>query len=206
MNNYFIRILNDNYYLIAGKSARGKWKNLKDHFRKEYKRCMRTDCDQEMSKWPYFHYMMFIKDQISHTVSNSLYLSDFQSQNIYSEVKTEEVSDEDNPLNCVNAEYDNQSLCEVKLDYSNENENISDDKHFLLSLLPMFSALSPDKKLKARIAIETSLLNITYPNLSTPENSQVQQKSPNKSEKRKRTSEDEHHQKNNPSKVKKCLL
>lgn len=166
---------------------------------------MNTDSDQELSRWPYFHSMMFIKEQISHTVSNSVYLSDFQYQNIYPEVKIEEQSDEDNPFNCVNAEYDKQSLCEIKPEYSNRDENISDDKHFLLSLLPMFSALSPDKKLKARIAIETSLLNITYPNLSTNANCQAEQKSPTKAEKRKRTSQDEHQKKKCSSIAKKCF-
>jgi len=188
---------------IAGKAARGKWKNLKDHFRKEYKRCMTSiESDQEMSRWPYFHSMMFIKDQISHTVTNSAYLSDLQYQNIYPEVELKEdaVSDEENPLNCLNIEYDNQNLVEVKSEYSNQDENISDDKHFLLSLLPMLSTLPMDKKLVARIAIETSLLNIAYPDLSTTDNFHTEQTStiqtsPKKTEKRKKVTEDERHSK-----------
>lgn len=155
------------------------------------------ESDQEMSRWPYFHSMMFIKDQISHTATNSVYLTDLQYQNIYPEVELkEELSDDTNPLNCLNIEYDNQNLVEVKSDYSNQDENISDDKHFLLSLLPMLSTLSMDKKLAARIAIETSLLNIAYPDLSTVDNSHAEQKgpiqkSPTKTEKRKRITEDE---------------
>ncbi|KAF0772724.1 Transcription factor Adf-1 [Aphis craccivora] len=183
---------------ITGKAARGKWKNLKDHFRKEYKRCMTSiESDQEMSRWPYFYSMMFIKDQISHTVKNSAYLSDLQYQNIYPEVELkEEESDEENPLNCLNLEYDNQNSIEVKSEYSNQDENISDDKHFLLSLLPMLSTLPMDKKLVARIAIETSLLNIAYPDLNTEENVHSEQTdtiqtSPKKTEKRKKMTEDE---------------
>ncbi|CAI6352347.1 unnamed protein product [Macrosiphum euphorbiae] len=188
---------------IIGKAARGKWKNLKDHFRKEYKRCMTsTESDQEMSRWPYFHSMMFIKEQISHTVTNSAYLTDLPYQNIYPEVELkEDVSDEGNPLNCLNIEYDYQNSAEVKSEYSNQDENISDDKHFLLSLLPMLSTLPMDKKLIARIAIETSLLNIAYPDLSTgsenshaEENGTTQQLS-TKTEKRKRMTGDDHHPK-----------
>lgn len=155
------------------------------------------ESDQEMSRWPYFHSMMFIKDQISHTVTNSAYLSDLQYQNIYPEVELkEEVSDEENPLNCLNIEYDNQNSIEVKSEYSNQDENISDDKHFLLSLLPMLSTLPMDKKLVARIAIETSLLNIAYPDLNTAENVHTEQTdtiqtSPKKTEKRKKMTEDE---------------
>lgn len=176
--------------IILGKAARGKWKNLKDHFRKEYKRCLTMDSDKDMSRWPYFHSIMFIKDQIAHTATNSLYLSDFQYQN----VEVEEGTDEDNPFNCLNIEYDDQNSAEMKSEYSNQDENISDDKHFLLSLLPMFSILSPQKKLKARIAIETSLLNIAYPDLSaaadkTEENNGTSQNS-TKVEKRKRMSDD----------------
>ncbi|KAL5240271.1 hypothetical protein ACI65C_007681 [Semiaphis heraclei] len=53
---------------------------------------------------------------------------------------------------------------------SNQDEyNISDDKHFVLSLLPMLSSLPMEKKLKARIAIETSLHNIAFPVLKTEE-------------------------------------
>jgi len=157
------------------------------------------ESDQEMSRWPYFHCMMFIRDQISHTVTNSVYLSDLQYQNIYPEVELkEEASGEGNPLNCLNIEYDNQNSVEVNSDCSNQDENISDDKYFLLSLLPMLSALPMDKKLKARIAIETSLLNIAYPDLNTAENSHAEQigniqKSPIKTEKRKRTTKDEQH-------------
>lgn len=167
---------------------------------------MNTDSDRELSRWPYFQSMMFIKEQILHSVSNPVYSSEVQYQNIYPEVKIDELSDEDNPLNCVNAEYDNQNLFEVKSEYSNQNENISDDKHFLLSLLPIFSALSPDKKLRARIAIETSLLNITYPNLGTSTTSQMEQSSPTKAEKRKRTSEDDHQKKKTCSSITKKLF
>lgn len=181
--------------MISGKAARGKWKNLKDHFRKEYKRCMTLNRDQEISKWPYFHSMMFIKDQISHNVSTSSYLSNMQYQNIYPEVEMREGSaDEDTALNCLNVEFENQNVVDVNSEYSSHDENISDDQHFLLSLLPMFAALPPEKKLKARIAIETSLLNIAYPDLSTTDNNNSQvdqngssQKSPTKAEKRKRT-------------------
>lgn len=160
------------------------------------------ESDQEMSRWPYFHSMMFIKEQISHTVTNSIYLTDLQYQNIYPEVELkEEVSDEENPLNCLNIEYDNQNSVEVKSDYSNQDVNISDDKHFLLSLLPMLSTLPMDKKLIARIAIETSLLNIAYPDLSTADNSHAEQKCTTqklstKTEKRKRITEDDQHPKN----------
>lgn len=187
--------------MISGKAARGKWKNLKDHFRKEYKRCVSTDSGQEVSRWPYFQSMMFIKEQISHTVENSLYLSDFQYQNIYPEVKMEEGSDENNKFNCLNTEYGNQYSAEMRSDNSNQDENISDDKHFLLSLLPMFSTLPLDKKLKARISMETTLLNLVYPDLNTDDNSQIDengsiQKS-TKTENRKPVSEDE------PSKKKK---
>jgi len=157
------------------------------------------ESDQEMSRWPYFHSMMFIKDQISHTVTNSVYLTDLQYQNIYPEAELkEELSDETNPLNCLNIEYDNQNSVEIKSDYSNQDENISDDKHFLLSLLPMLSTLPMDKKLTARIAIETSLLNIAYPDLSTADNLPAEQKgttqkSSTKTEKRKGMAEDECH-------------
>jgi len=188
--------------IISGKAARGKWKNLKDHFRKEYKRCMTNmESDQEMSRWPYFHSMMFIKDQISHTATNSVYLTDLQYQNIYPEVELkEELSNDANPLNCLNIEYENQNSVELKSDYSNQDENISDDKHFLLSLLPMLSTLPMDKKLTARIAIETSLLNIAYPDLSIVDNSHVEQKGTiqkpsTKTDKRKRMTEDECHPK-----------
>lgn len=190
--------------MILGKSARGKWKNLKDHFRKEYKRCATTDSGQEMSRWPYFKSMMFIKDQILHTVKNSLYLSDFQYQNIYPEVEMGEGSDENNKFDCLNIEYENQNLAEMRSDYSNQDENISDDKHFLLSLLPMFSTLPLDKKLKARIAIETTLLNLVYPDLNTDDNNSQVDQSPSsqkstKTESIKRPSEDEH-----PKKKKRC--
>lgn len=155
---------------------------------------MSAENDQEISRWPYFHSMMFIREQISYTATNSLFLSDLQNQNIYPEVKIQEDSDEsNNPLNCLNIEYDNENSVEVKSNYIIQNENISEDQHFLFSLLPMFSVLPPDKKLKARIAIETSLLNIAYPELSTTDNPQVgqknaSQKSPvTKAEKRKRT-------------------
>lgn len=171
--------------MIPGKATRGKWKNLKDHFRKEYKRCMTMASDQEVSRWPYFQFMLFIRDQISHTVtatSNSVYLSsDFQfPPGIYPEVVIGgDGSDDDycnNPLNCLNIEYDNQNTVQAKSDeYSNQDENISDDKHFLLSLLPIFSILSPEKKLKARIAIETSVLNIAYPDLNDKSHQQDEQ-------------------------------
>ncbi|VVC24774.1 Hypothetical protein CINCED_3A012973 [Cinara cedri] len=168
--------------------------------------------DQDGSRWPYFHSMMFIRDQISHTATvaaNPLYLSGgFQyPPGIYPEVQIGgdgDGSDEDNcnnPLNCLNIEYDNQNTVQAmnSNEYSNyyQDENISDDKHFLLSLLPIFSTLSPDKKLKARIAIETSLLNIAYPDLND-KSARLQdnqngddgiavQKSTAKAEKRKRT-------------------
>lgn len=165
------------------------------------------ESDQEMSRWPYFHSMMFIKDQISHTVTNSVYLTDLQYQNIYPEVELkEELSDETNPLNCLNIEYDNQNSVEIKSEYSNQDENISDDKHFLLSLLPMLSTLPMDKKLTARIAIETSLLNIAYPDLSIADNSPAEQmgttqKSSTKTEKRKGIAEDECHPRKRPINV-----
>lgn len=183
--------------IFSGKAARGKWKNLKDHFRKEYKRCMTSaDPAQEISRWPYFYPMMFIKGQILHNSTNSVYSSaDFQYQNIYPEVEMVVGTDEDDPLNCLNIEHGIQNSVDVNnLECSNQDENISDDKHFLLSLIPMFSVLSPEKKLKARIAIETSLLNIAYPDLSTADmntgkQNGTSQKSPTTTEKRKRTSE-----------------
>lgn len=159
------------------------------------------ESDQEMSRWPYFRSMMFIKEQISHTVTNTVYLTDLPYQNIYPEIELkEEVSDEENPLNCLNIEYDNQNSVEAKSEYSNQDENISDDKHFLLSLLPMLSTLPMDKKLIARIAIETSLLNIAYPDLSIADNSQAEQKDTTeelstKTEKRKRITQDDRHPK-----------
>ncbi|XP_022170711.1 fibroblast growth factor receptor 3-like [Myzus persicae] len=58
----------------------------------------------------------------------------------------------------------------VNSEVLNQDENVSDDKHFLLSLLPMLSKLPMDKKLIARIAIETSLQNIAFPDLRTVEN------------------------------------
>ncbi|XP_025422716.1 uncharacterized protein LOC112692304, partial [Sipha flava] len=182
--------------IFLGKAARGKWKNLKDHFRKEYKRCMTSvDSGKDMSRWPYFSSMMFIKEQILHKTTNPVYLSDIQYQNIYPEVEIGVGTDEDNPLNCLNSECENLNSAEVNNSTcANQDENISDDKHFLLSLIPMFSVLSPAKKLKARIAIETSLLNIAYPDLSASDNSQDEQngtlhKSSTKAEKRKRMSE-----------------
>lgn len=145
------------------------------------------DSDQILSRWPYFHSMMFIKEQISHTVRSSVYLSDYQYQNMYPEVEMgEEESEKDNPLNCLNIECENSG--EVKSEYSNQDENISDDKHFLLSLLPMLSSLPLDKKLKARIAMETSLLNIAYPDQI--EQNGISQKS-TKAEKRKWKSDEE---------------
>lgn len=182
--------------IFLGKAARGKWKNLKDHFRKEYKRCINSvDNGNEISRWPYFSAMLFIKEQILHKATNPLHLSDIQYQSIYPEVEMEVGYDDDNPINCLNSEFENQSSAEENNSTSaNQNENISDDKHFLLSLIPMFSVLSPEKKLKARIAIETSLLNIAYPDLSAADNCQDEQngtshKSSIKAEKRKRSSE-----------------
>lgn len=185
--------------VISGKAARSKWKNLKDHFRKEFKRSMESD--QEMSRWPYFHSMMFIKDQISHTaLNNALYSSaDLQHQSIYPEVELkEEFSDGENPLNCLNIEYENQNSAEVTS--ANQDENISDDQHFLLSLLPMLCTLPMDKKLKARIAIETTLLNIAYPDLSAEHQdsshagqNDTAQKPSSTTRKRKRASVDELH-------------
>lgn len=61
-------------------------------------------------------------------------------------------------------------LVEGTSENTNQDENISDDKHFVLSLLPMLSTLPMDKKLKTRIAIETLLYNITFPDLNTSEN------------------------------------
>ncbi|XP_050523290.1 uncharacterized protein LOC126895464 [Daktulosphaira vitifoliae] len=147
---------------INGKTARGKWKNLKDHFRKEYKRCLSLENGQDISKWPYFQSMMFIKDQISHSVSNSLYLADIQFQNIYPEVEMTEGVDEDKHSNSTVARSTDNGV-EICSSSLYQDENFSDDKHFLLSLLPTFSALSPEKKLKARIAIETLLLKTAYP-------------------------------------------
>jgi len=155
---------------------------------------MITENFQEVSRWPYFHSMMFIKEQILHTVSDSVQLSDFQYQNMYPEVEMGESSQEYNPLNCLNIEYDNS--VDVKSENSNQDENISDDKHFLLSLLPILSSLPLDKKLKARIAIETSLLNIAYPDLNGNDNycqdekNNISKKS-SKTGKRKRKSEKE---------------
>lgn len=175
---------------------------------------MATESDQDVSRWPYFHSMMFIKDQISHTATtvaaNPVYFSaNFQyPAGIYPDVVIggdNGGSDEENynnPLDCLNIEYDNQNT--VQMWKSNEYpihhqyDNISDDKHFLLSLLPVFSMLSPEKKLKARIAIETSLLNIAYPDLDDKsprlqdsrngDDGITPRKSPTKAEKRNRTS------------------
>jgi len=131
---------------------------------------MTTDSDQEVSRWPYFQSMMFIKEQITHTATSSIYLSEFPYQNIYPEVEIEEEegSEENNSLNCLNVVHGNS--VEVKSENLDQDENISDDKHFLLSLLPMLSSLPLDKKLKARIAIETSLLNIACPDSGTNDN------------------------------------
>jgi len=64
----------------------------------------------------------------------------------------------------------------VTSEVTNQDENISDDKHFVLSLLPMLSTLPMDKKLKARIAIETLVHNIAFPDLNTAENVHAEQK------------------------------
>jgi len=77
-----------------------------------------------------------------------------------------------------------------------------------LSLLPMLSTLPMDKKLIARIAIETSLLNIAYPDLSTAaKNSHAEQNGTTqqlytKTEKRKRMTEDDRHPKKSSVNVK----
>lgn len=68
-----------------------------------------------------------------------------------------------------------KSLIEVTSEVPNQDENISDDKHFVLSLLPMLSTLPMDKKLKARIAIETLVHNIAFPDLNTAENVHTEQ-------------------------------
>lgn len=135
--------------------------------------------DQDASRWPYFYPMMFIREQISHTVADAsaAFPSDFQCRPTAA-ARTltasagdvagggpwypagpddcdEDCGDGYRPLNCLHVEYGNRPDA--------PDENLSDDEHFLLSLLPVFSTLAPDKKLRARIAIETSLLNIAYP-------------------------------------------
>lgn len=134
------------------------------------------DYDLETCKWPHFKSMMFIQEQIMYTtcsaVTNPEYLSGVKYENnLISEVKMEVESYDDSGNNSLNdqtdAEYDyenNYSETDVNFEYSDQNDNMSDDEHFLLSLLPMFSILSPDKNLKARIAIETALLNIVNSN------------------------------------------
>lgn len=87
-------------------------------------------------------------------------------------------NDDGEVLDRVQMEYEKTKNClnGVKPGHPDRDENMSDDEHFLLSVLPMFSALPVDKKLKARIAFETSLLNIAYPGSSATDNSpQVEQ-------------------------------
>ncbi|CAI6343343.1 unnamed protein product [Macrosiphum euphorbiae] len=70
-----------------------------------------------------------------------------------------------------------KSLIKVtSVEDTNQDENISDDKHFVLSLLPMLSTLPMDKKLKARIAIETLVHNIAFPDLNAAENTHAEEK------------------------------
>lgn len=126
------------------------------------------DSGQEVSKWPYFQSMMFIKDQITHSASTSVYMSDMQYQSIYPEIEmTEEPLNEKLSYSSVKDLSSQNDADVVDAICCNQCENFSDDKHFLLSLLPMFSALSPENKLRARIGIETLLLNIAFPEVST---------------------------------------
>ncbi|XP_066979948.1 uncharacterized protein [Macrobrachium rosenbergii] len=137
-----------NQLLIEEISAKRKWKNLKDYYRKEIKKLENPrsgDGASEMvpSTWPYFTQLSFLKD--IHRLAS-------RSSNLSREENTQVTRRRPN-VDYVARK--NEQLIETekqKLEFLRKDQEESDNEDLLFfkSLLPYMKKLNPTKKLHIR--------------------------------------------------------
>ncbi|XP_018562004.1 transcription factor Adf-1 [Anoplophora glabripennis] len=159
------------------RDVRHKWKYLRDHFRKELKKF-----PNGMSKsgyeptWPYFNLLHFLKDQIiiRDNDDSSSSQTNEDSQSISVKVETEEidifddqVSDDAKPFmralkrptsnnSPVNPKH--QRLEDRDQSSSNNLDELSDDYHFFMSLLPTMKKFNDLQKMRVRSKFQQTIL------------------------------------------------
>ncbi|XP_075444883.1 uncharacterized protein LOC142488352 isoform X2 [Ascaphus truei] len=161
--------------------AKGKWKNLRDSFRRELKKIKPSDSGDEAtsvyektSSWPFFKQMEFLKEQM--TRAFAVPNRDVSEVDVSGEVTLDEesyceapVSLEPKPKKMKNScEFKKQLICleDKKLEIITNafRDNADEDLHFFKSLLPYIKKLDPIKKLMVRLDIQAAVLKAMQDN------------------------------------------
>ncbi|KAF5269840.1 hypothetical protein FQR65_LT05886 [Abscondita terminalis] len=166
---------------VTIEAAKTRWKNLRDHFRAQWKRSLKQKSDgvqtQSESNWVWFKHLIFLKDQMStkkrgpisfaqtenlHATQEqvdaddqSLSISTNQSTN-FKKRKTNPIEDDDDALRKTN-----DKIRVVDSNVSQSTHQTSDDDlyHFLMSLYKPLSDLSVEKQMFIRIKIQELIYN-----------------------------------------------
>ncbi|CAG5056224.1 unnamed protein product [Parnassius apollo] len=168
------------------KQLRKKWKNLRDHFRKELKKFPPARSgdpgDTLQSTWPYFQQMLFIKDDltaeqssgnldaVTHNISQDH--ADTDDSSVITDV-TDTISQSSSgskKRKCASdyreqfIELENKKivLLQIKLSQattsSNDGEEKCEDYYFFKSLIPQMRAFPPLQKLRVKNKIMQLLM------------------------------------------------
>ncbi|KPI91724.1 hypothetical protein RR46_15228 [Papilio xuthus] len=174
-----------------------KWKNLRDHYRKELKRCSVSrsgdpDGERYESSWKYFHNMSFTKDELipvasevnvkeeekdSEDDNSASAEEDYTETNVESkkEQDTEQIGNErkrtaqDLRQEYLEIEKKKLKLLESETQrHSTDDISKSQDYHFLMSLLPEIEKLPLVNKFRLRNRFNDVLLEELHSIVITP--------------------------------------
>ena len=161
------------YGFLFSDELKGKWKNMRDYYKKEVKRlekCHPEGASSKQSQWSYFSQLSFLKDSIAAKEKETACLScngDESSDHLQQakpetlEFDTEEIIEETedlltNPLTSVSHTIkrkldDERKEPEPKKCFVTTESNEDEDLLFFKSLLPDFKSLSRDTRLLLKL-------------------------------------------------------
>lgn len=161
-----------------------KWRNIKDCYRKEMRAMKQPKAGQQKHKrkYIYFNKLSFLRPVVETDIEASIYIA--SKRYITTKKKGQkripnsddyEVYDPQTALSspiatenvATNSSIQNVSVPNIA--YTNMSEEIDEDKHFLLSLVPTFKRMNQDQKLSAKMEILNILRNIQVAQYYNPD-------------------------------------
>ncbi|GLV42540.1 uncharacterized protein CBL_03278 [Carabus blaptoides fortunei] len=153
---------------IKCQDVQRKWRNIRDHFRRELNMQKKTRSkigQRKRRKYLYFDQLLFLLPTLQKRVTSGNVSppgsddEDFQLEQVESTMEvsfrdeTIKVSDTKRQKKQVNSEDVSKSTC--------KSEEIDEDKYFLMSLLPSFGKFDEQEKLTAKVEFLQVIQRIT---------------------------------------------
>lgn len=154
---------------VIGKDVQKKWRSLRDSFKKELNLQKNTKSGQGKSnrrKYIYFEQLLFLEPTLEGRQMSGNYTAPMSNSSEEQETpqsvtkSTPKRPLTERPKKRKTPSYE-ESLLQILSD--NKQEEIDEDKSFLLSLLPSFKQLSPQQKLVVKTQYLQVMHNVMYP-------------------------------------------